>query len=417
MTQNLIRRAAPAFRAAALLMVIALGGCDNVDWGGIDLAVVPPPPKAAATEAELQAADRLPDGPILYYVRRDSAGVEVVPVGEVTDEGLASIPIGEDPGTFGTRFISAFMREGAELTLFRNGRRAGTLIVDSAYVPTADVCRRLPRATGTVELSGSVGEATEFLAMARTQAPQGRMLIGGPLEPDRRMLTLGDIMAEQALRRRGAQLPNWNRARAQIQPFPLTESQDRGFTASYLVDDALEVGFDDVGYSLFIVAVPQAQVGYDSVHVQFTNYPSSGKAARRTVDFLDWDRDGDVELLIEVYGTRNRWFEAVGKDENTWSRTFEDRCDAPPAAPAVAADTAAADTVAGSPAPPRQNRPAPTRRNVPDTAAATPTQAGIPTPRSVPDLVPQIRLSIPGVTPQQPRRDTTPPDTTGLRTS
>lgn len=342
---DLKRRASSALRLAVLLMVIPIGGCDNVEWGGVDMAVVPPPPKAGPEESTLEAGERLPENPVLYYVTRDSARATVTPVAEVVEDGLAPLRIGEDAEEFGARFISAFLRQGSEMTLFRRGRRAGTLIVDSAAVPASGVCRRLPRAFGRMELSGSAGGAGEFLAMARTQAPEGRMIPGDTLAVERRMQVVGNIMAERALRARGAQLPNWATARRQLFPFPVSETQDPGFTATFLVDDELQVGNDDVGYSLFIVYTPQAQTGYDTAYVSYTSYTAAGKAAPRVVDFLDWNRDGSPELLLEVFGTENRWFEAVGRVDDDWDRILEDRCD--PGA-TVAVDPAAADSAAGA---------------------------------------------------------------------
>jgi hypothetical protein len=372
-----------------------------VEWGGIELAVVPPPPGSGPADAQLEAVDRLPDGPILYYITRDSTRAMVVPVGEITDDGMARIETGDDPEAFGTRFIAAFLRQGSELTLFRGGRRAGTLIVDSAAVPAAGPCRRLPSARGHLELSGAAGDATEFLAMARTQAPEGRMLPGGALEPDRRMQVMGPILAERALRARSAQLPNWSLALRQIQPFPVSEARDPGFTATFLVDDELQVGNDDQGYSLFIVYTPQAQSGYDTAYVQFVDYPRAGKAAPRTIDFLDWDRDGSVELLLETFGVRDRWFQAVGKTDDRWRRILDDRCDAPPTA--VAADSVAADSAAAGPATPRLPV---TRPPATDSPRPRPR-----TQQAVPDLEPQVRLSVPGRPAPAPRD--TQPDTAG----
>lgn len=355
---NWNRRATTAARVATLLMVIAVAACDNVEWGGVDVAVLPPPPKAEPAAGDVEAGDRLPQGPILYHVTRDSAGTRMVPVGEIGDEELRPIVTGDDAADFGDRFITTFLRRGAEFTLFHHGRRAGTLMVESASVPTGNVCRPLPRATGSIEISGDAGEATEFLAMARTQAPQGRVLPGGEIQVEPRMQVVGNILAERALRARRAQLPNWSRARRQIQPFPVSETRDLGFTATFLVDDELAVGNDDQGYSLYIVYTPQAQTGYDTAYVKYTSYTAEGKAAPRTIDFLDWDRDGSVELLLEVFGTRSRWYAAVGKRDDEWTRIFEDRCDEAAFTDTVepiTPDTAALDTAAGSP-PPRPPR-------------------------------------------------------------
>jgi hypothetical protein len=354
----LTRRAAVVLRLPMLFMVIGLWGCDNVEWGGVDLTFVRPPPTAAPVDQEeLAAVERLPDRPILYHVTRGPDRVVVVPVGEVGDDGIEPIHIGDDAAAFGARFISAFMRQGSEFTLFRNGRRAGTVIVDSAYVPAGDVCRRLPRATGTVEIAGAAGDATEFLAMARTQAPPGTVMPGRTLQPERRMEVVGNIMAERALRARRAQLPNWAVARRQLQPFPVADAQDLGFTATYLVGDQLEVGGDDNGYSLFVLYTPQPPSSYDTAYVSFNSYPVDGKAAPRVIDFLDWNRSGQADLLLEVFGTRSSWFEAVGRVGDRWRRTFRDQCSVPGrVVPSV-----------GDPTP---------------TAAGTPTEAGTPTGQS-----------------------------------
>src|SRR5690554_3797957 len=133
-------------------MVIPIGACDNVEWGGVDLSVVPPPPRAEPVEAGVRPGERLPESPILYYVARDARGGTIIPVAEILDSGLAPINMGEDPDAYGSRFIAAFLRRDAEFTLFHRGRRAGTLIVDSAAVPAGNVCRRVPRARGRLEL-------------------------------------------------------------------------------------------------------------------------------------------------------------------------------------------------------------------------------------------------------------------------
>lgn len=396
------RRTSAVARLAAPLILIALGGCDNVEWGGIDLAILPPPARAEAPQADVAGSDRLPSGPLLYFVRRDSSRAEIIPVGEITDGRMAPIAISGDPEESGTRFIAAFLREGAEFTLFHRGRRAGTMIVNAAEVPTGDVCRRLPRGTGTMELSGAADSAAVFLAMARTQAPDGRALPGAP-EVERRMQVMGPILAERALRARGAQLPNWANARRQIFPFPTSAARDLAFTSTFLVDDELQIGNDSTGYSLFVVYTPQAQSGYDTAYVAFTDYPREGKAARRVVDFLDWDNDGSPELLLEVFGTHDRWFEAVGNTGDGWNRILEDRCDG--ARPAVAADTAASDTAAPARALPSTEQPtvpraAPPATNDDDAAADTtpPLTQAAPAPLPLPDIEPRIRLARPDTT-------------------
>ena len=346
--------------AAGVLILTGLAGCDNVDWGGADLAVVPPPPRptVAPTADDGPGAELLPDGAILYYVARTAAGGRMVPVGEVTGDSLTPLRAARDPIQYAERLVAERMRQGEEFALFRNGIRSGTLVIQSAEVPPAAACAPIPFAVGTLELGEGARDATEFLALSKEDAPQVPRRIGDALEPTRTMSFVAPILAERMLRARGATLPgNWQRAMAQVRPFPVAGSPSPGFAATFLVSDTLGPGLDDEGWALLYLAVPStAQVGWDTVHVQFHDYASGGKASPRVIDILDWDRDEQVELLLQVYGVDDSWFEAIGRsDDGTWRRVFRDRCEraASPAAtgepariPTPAPNTAATDTTA-----------------------------------------------------------------------
>ncbi|HUF11684.1 MAG TPA: hypothetical protein VMN78_01125 [Longimicrobiales bacterium] len=333
------------------LIVVALSACDNVDWGGIDVAVVPPPPRGAggqAADAEAELGP-MPSGPVLYYVRTDSAGGMIVPVGEIAGDSLVALGAAADPELYGARFISEHLRRGAEFTLFRRGSRVGTLVVQSAEVPMEVECRRLPRGRGTLEIGriDSLAAGVEFIALAKSAAPEGQRATV-PLRATGGMMRVTPILAERALRARGAQLPgNWGAAMAQLQPFPVSSSGDAGIAATFLVDDQLQIGNDDTGYSMLLLAVPRGDLtGYDTAYVAHSAYETTGKRAPRLIDFLDWDRDGGAELLLEVYGTRTAWFETVGPvSESGWERGFVETCDAAVTATVTARDSLTRDTV------------------------------------------------------------------------
>lgn len=318
-------------RAAAGLIVILLAGCDNVSFGGADVAVVPPPPRAAALPegAEEAGVEPLPRGPVLYYVARTGEGAYMTPVGEIAGDSLVPIRSAGDPQTFGGRFVAEFMREGGEFTLFSRGRRAGTFIVQGTAMPEPPSCPLLPIATGALELSGNV-TATEFLALARTDAPTVPARAAPPETTGRMRGIVAPILAERIIRARGAPLPgSWQRANAQVLAFPAMNLPDPGFTATFLVGDELGPGGNNEGHSTFFIAVPTpSQTGYDTVYVNFRNYAETGKAAPRVVDYLDWSRDNQADLLLQVYGVNTTWFEAVGRArDGAWRRTFSDRCE------------------------------------------------------------------------------------------
>jgi hypothetical protein len=333
-------------RAALGLIVILLAGCDNVSFGGADVTVVPPPPRATAlpegtTEAGIEP---LPRGPVLYYVARTTDGAYMTPVGEIQGDSLTPIRSAGDPETFAGRFVAEFMREGGEFTLFSRGRRAGTFIVQNTSMPQPPTCPLLPTATGALELSGGV-MATEFLALARADAPTIPARAAPPETTGRMRSIVAPILAERIMRVRRAPLPgSWPRATAQVLAFPAENLPDPGFTATFLVGDTLGLGGNDEGHSVFFIAVPTpSQTGYDTVYVNFRSYPETGKAAPRVVDYLDWTRDNQPDLLLQVYGVTNTWFESIGRGrDGTWRRTFHDRCEdggrrlVPPARPDTA---------------------------------------------------------------------------------
>ncbi|MGH7552164.1 MAG: hypothetical protein ACREMQ_03960 [Longimicrobiales bacterium] len=328
-------------RAVSLLILTIATACDNVNWGGADFTVVPPPPKATTQsgtdeEPTTRAEETLPEGPIVYYVARSAEGGIMVPVGEVSGDSLRPLRARRDPRLFSERFIAEHMRQGAEFVLFKNGVRVGTLVIQTASAEVADACGPTPRAIGTLELSTGAESITEFLALSQLHAPMVPRRADQSLEATRTMTFVAPILAERMLRRRGAQLPgSWTGAMEQVKAFPVSTGQDPGFSATFLVGDLLGSGLDNEGYSLFFLAVPSAaQVGWDTVLVSFHDYPRDGKAAPRVIDFLDWDRDDHVELLQQVYGINDSWFEAVGRGQsNVWRRILRDRCEGSSAAP------------------------------------------------------------------------------------
>jgi hypothetical protein len=319
--------------AAGVLILTLLSGCDNVNWGGADLTIVRPPPKIrgaqpVATGPE-PGVERLPEGPILYYVTVDERGGTLQPVAEISGDSLRAIRPGENPRAFADAFIASHMRQGAEFVLFHSGARAGTLIVQSADL-NATLCPALPRALGTLELGSSTVQLSEFLALARVQAPQVARRNDEGLETTRTMQVLAPILAEKILRVRQAPLPaNWQRAMAQLKPFPLANSTNPGFATTFLIGDTLGPGLDNDGVSLLYVGVPE-QLNFDTAYIQFHNYAQDGKRAPRVIDYLDWNRDDEVELLLRVYGVNDTWLEAVGRGKDgRWRRLFSGQCETP----------------------------------------------------------------------------------------
>ncbi len=338
------------------MIVTLCGACDNVHWGGVDVALVPPPPKGEpqALPGDTGAAatlEPLPRGPVLYFVRQEGTDGVMVPIGEISGDTLRAIRPPEDFKRFDNRYIAEFLRQDAEFTLFHYGVRVGTFVVQSAAAPPEGVCPAVPVARGSLELSARADSVVEFLAMAKREAPESWRL-PVDINTSRRMQVLGPILAERLLRARHSQLPgNWQFAMKQIFPFPLEGMPAPGFTGSLVVGDELKVGGDDTGFSLLFVATPNTQAGYDTVYARYVDYQEEGKQATRSIDFLDWDRDGQVEILLQNYGPQTTWLSALGTVGDEWRPIYDGRCGNGGMLARMGqtpADSAAADTLVGS---------------------------------------------------------------------
>jgi hypothetical protein len=333
-------------RLLLAMIVIPAASCDNVGWGGASIAVVPPPAKVKPATPTARAAPStttaLPSGPVLYYVHRIGASASMIPVGQVAGDSLDAISTGTDWAAFDSRYIARLLTSHAEFTLLHHGLRVGTLILQRAVSAPEDVCPRLPVALGSIELAPAADSLQEFLAMAEPDA-RGLSTTAQPAMT-RDMQLLGPILAERLLRARKASLPgNWQFAMKQMFAFPLHDENRPAFSGSLLVHDELRTGGDSTGYSLFFVAVPTTS-GYDTAFARFVDYPTQGKQASRTIDFLDWNRDGQAELVLQDFSATQSWFSAVGL-HGQWGVRFDDRCETgsaiPSALPAALTDSAA----------------------------------------------------------------------------
>ncbi|MEJ2678514.1 MAG: hypothetical protein P8174_05480 [Gemmatimonadota bacterium] len=391
-----IRRITPL---AALLIVTLATGCDNVHWGGFQVTIVRPAPKGGKLATAAAApGERLPEGPLLYYVRVDSTGRRGVirPVGEIQGNGLRALRP-SDPSVYEPAFISQHFEAGARYILFRRGQQSGTLTVDSAGNAPPDACRPLPHGIGDVQLDRNT-EAREFLALIQPRTATPRATVPQPPTVDRRRRVVAPILANHLLDARHATLPtNWSHALAQITPFPIAGSDDDAFAATFLVGDTLAPGFDDVGESLFFIAVPHAQVGYDTVFVRFADYARTGKSAPRVIDYLDWNHNGQPDLLLDVYTTHRSHFMAVGGTGDNWHLLLDETCQPLPPPP----DTTPAESAAV---------------NVPQPAAAQmrrPRRRPADNMPAMPQIQPRVGvIGTPGAQRDTVRRDTTPADTT-----
>lgn len=319
-------------RLIILVILSAVQGCDNVSWGGIDLRLEGP--QGSSDEAATAALDpeddsagpRFPRGPILFYGVREGSRASLVPVAEIDSTGLRPLPSeASDPG-FIDAFSAAFLTPGERFTLFADGTRVGTLIADQAEVESS-FCQPRPLVGGMVELVPGAASAETFLAIGESHTQAFEYEEFAPLSHDRDLRVASLTMMTDLIPQLGATWPpSVLDIRRDIQVFRLDERPEPAIVASFVYRDALDVGAaPDDAYSVFLLGT---QLGdrYQPDYVRYRVAGSGGKATAHYAGRMDWDQDGEQEILLEVAGADSRWFTAIDRQNGNWVEVFEDSC-------------------------------------------------------------------------------------------
>jgi hypothetical protein len=318
---------APAHRASALLILIALAGCDNVQWGGSSMQIVQPPPSATAAPAAVAEGSTslgLPTGSVLFHVVRTDAGAQVIPVAEISGDSLRVLrrPAGVSPEAYEQRFRKAVMEPNSQFTLFRRGARVGTFIAQgNGPVSSCGV----PSATGLVTTVAAAAGEREFIAFRRGLEPDvvgeySPAQVGGPIR------RYASLIAERLVLQNGLPRPrSWPGAMRDLQALDVVRGGQPEMAATYLVGDQLAVGRPETeGWSVFYVASYEQRTGYNPLYSEATDYRKTGKRAPKLVDYLNWNRQGGNEMLVQVFGAQDVWYQAVSQDRGgRWQKTWE----------------------------------------------------------------------------------------------
>ena len=161
-------------RLPLLGIVIVATGCDNVEWGGMELGLRSPSDNLVSDsppEVVEVVEDSVPTkrslGPVLYLGHRVRGEATLVPVAEIGPSGL--IPLeGTGSAEASRSFMAEHLTSGQEFTLFSDGVRVGRLSaaefsVDERY------CAVRPQIRGPIELTPAGASIQRFLALPATQ--------------------------------------------------------------------------------------------------------------------------------------------------------------------------------------------------------------------------------------------------------
>lgn len=313
--------------AASVLILTALSGCDNVKWGGSEVQFVPPPPAGGTLEVsedpQTYADLGLPGGPVVFHVVRGPGGARLIPVGEVSGDSLRTLrrPAGVERAAYEQRFRQAVMEPGSQFDLFRRGARVGTFQVAADGQPTQ--CG-VPTATGSATTVASAADAQEFLAFRRGLSPQ---VVGeySPPQVTGPMRTFASIVAERLVLQNGLPRPrSWVGAQRDMQPIEVVGGGTPEMAATYLVGDSLGIGgAQPDGYSILYIASYETRTGYTPFYSEVRDYRRGVVGAPKLVDYLNWNAGAGTEILVQVFGKDQAWYEVVAQRGGKWTKVWE----------------------------------------------------------------------------------------------
>lgn len=320
-----IRRGASV--VLALLILSALGACDNVQWGGVQVEFVPPPPSASnlpvQPDEQVFTEFGLPRGPVLFHLKQTPTGSALIPVAEISGDSLLMLrrPGGVSPQAYEQRFRETVLPVGAQFKVYRRGAAVGTFTVQTPGTPTA--CG-VPTANGNTTVVAAAADASEFLAFREGLAPEVRGEYSPP-QINGLINTYSAIVAERLILQAGLPRPrSWPGARRALDAIEVEPGGHPEMAATYLVGDSLGVGpADPQGYSVFYVADYETARGYSPLYSEVRDYRKTGKAAPRLIDYLNWNSSPGPETLIQVFGRDQSWYEVLAPENGRWVKVWE----------------------------------------------------------------------------------------------
>ena len=325
---------------SAFVIVTVVPACDNVEWEGSSFALVPPPSRSPESETRVIEPGEpdlgLPTGPVLYMGARTEDRVTLSPVAEIRGDSLRPYAPRGPKGD--SAFAADHLLAGSEFILFAEGLRVGRTRID--HIDTdSSFCTLRPAVSGIVELLPAAAGTTRFLALAgdaattypyeafravehsRAQREASIRLSAAVIPEVVRALSLSVLPG-------GATWPqgDWLDYRVDMRALQPAPDAPSAFASTYLVRDAPRVGpADSTSYAIFVMGHP-VDGAYVEDHTWYRLAARDGKGIPIFYEHLDWDGDGQSEVLLEILGETSRWVAALNQEDGEWVRIFEDPC-------------------------------------------------------------------------------------------
>jgi len=332
--------------AAIAVIVTTASGCDNVVWEGVEVRLEAPDPPPGSLEADSTVVVEpglppLPEGPVVYLVRRDGSSASAFALASREGGRMVALPAEEDHPGFTEHFVRSLLPPEQELILFADGARVGTFVAGDTFSSDRSYCAARPRVDGVLELVPGAADPGFYMAVPAAEAsgiPRGRW---APPESTAEIRTASLNLAGELMNRFRSPWPQSPVATLRrdlttiTPPAPVdleAEAPLPHFATTFVHEDGLRVG--ETGrnaWSLFYVARYDG-TSYHPTLVHYRLFERDGKATPRLVAWSDLTGDGQEEMVLEVLGTRNRWLALAGYQDGEWQFLMEDACEAPPSA-------------------------------------------------------------------------------------
>ncbi len=327
--------------SASALIISTLVACDNVDWGGTQFELRPPPKAEPAPVDSSQIAPEelpppLPEGPILGVIELDGDRGRLLTVGELTPSGLAPLASEDTLPGFRARLEAEMVPPGTEFEVYRRGAAVGRFVVDGPVEVAPGYCGQTLSFPGYVELVPSVSGTGRLLGLPLGTLPNPTRVIPPVEEVSRgQRINILRLYGEQITANRARWPQDVQAARRDLQVIDLGRGSTSAMVSTFLYRDRLNVSAPGANaYSMFIVAENPTNA-YEARYVWYRPVSTRGKGAPRLLDLLDWDGDGGMEMLLDVSGDTQQWFAVVDETSpGQWDLAYQEECGlpAPPAA-------------------------------------------------------------------------------------
>jgi hypothetical protein len=318
-------------------IVIVATGCDNVEWGGVEVGLSSPPDSLVSDfspEVEEAVESSVPDspplGPVLYLGHRAGDEATLVAVAEIRPDGLAPLE-GSGSAQASRSFAVEHLSPGLEFTLFSDGARVGRLTAERFSVDER-YCRVRPQIRGPIELTPSAATVQTFLALSTREGNAFAYGAYSPVVPTRDLRVTSLNTMQQVIPAVGALWPvSVLGIRQDVQMFRARPGGAPTVVATFVYADELSVGpAARVAYSVFLASDDNDGTGYEGTYVDYRLFSRDGKGSARYFDHLDVDGDGSDEIVLEVMGEATMWLSTLGRQGESWVEEYRDPCGLPP---------------------------------------------------------------------------------------